>query len=550
MWLPLTVGRLHRPSRLHRGFTADSPRIHCGFTADGEGLGILQFYDGPTPERMTTHTCNTQLRRRLAAVLPFTLTAIVACGGAGETPTAPPPSTPEAPARLVVASVLPATISTLLVQVSGPGISTPVTANLIVGATGIASGTLSVPAGGGRRIEVTAVDTAGVTSHRADTTVRLVAGDNPQLTLTLIPIGANAPVQVRFATINIAITGGPTALEAGDTASLAATATLTPIGPIAADSLTWASSDPSVLTVTGRRLGAVRAGTATVSVSWRGVSATRPITVTAAGTVEGDFLIEQIVTGGERLLRFATGGSEQIVVGTASGQGDLSADKTRLVFWRPFDNRLFRAAGDGSGETVLTAGAINYGPRWSADGGRVVFTREYGAGEASREIAIIGADGAGLTRLTTNGTVDEDPHLSPDGTRIVFVSQRDGNRELYVMNVDGSNQVRLTTSATVEGSPSWSPDGARIAYTSNASGSEEAWAMNADGTGAVRLTSASGTANQLVRWSPDGRRVAYRRTVSGVGEIWTVRVTGLDARRLRSVGAGGTAEYVRTWRAR
>jgi Tol biopolymer transport system component len=272
--------------------------------------------------------------------------------------------------------------------------------------------------------------------------------------------------------------------------------------------------------------------------------------VTAAGAVEGDFLIEQVVAGGERLLRFATGGSEQIAVGTSSGQGDLSADKTRLVFWRPFDNRLFRAAGDGSGETVLTSGAINYGPRWSANGERVVFTREYGGGESSREIAIIGADGAGLTRLTTNGTIDEDPHLSPDGTRIVFVSQRDGNRELYVMNADGSNQLRLTNSAGLEGSPSWSPDGTRIAYVSNASGSDEAWVMNADGTGAVRLTSVSGTANQLVRWSPDGRRVAYRRTVSGVGEIWTVRVTGLDARRLRSVGAGVTAEYVRTWRAR
>ena len=54
------------------------------------------------------------------------------------------------------------------------------------------------------------------------------------------------------------------------------------------------------------------------------------------------------------------------------------------------------------------------------------------------------ADGSGQTRLTNNPATDGDPAWSPDGTKIAFVSDRDGNLEIYVMNADGSGQTRLT----------------------------------------------------------------------------------------------------------
>jgi len=55
------------------------------------------------------------------------------------------------------------------------------------------------------------------------------------------------------------------------------------------------------------------------------------------------------------------------------------------------------------------------------------------------------SDGSGQTRLTDNNAADFGPSWSPDGTKITFVSERDGNREIYVMNADGSGQTRLTT---------------------------------------------------------------------------------------------------------
>ena len=67
------------------------------------------------------------------------------------------------------------------------------------------------------------------------------------------------------------------------------------------------------------------------------------------------------------------------------------------------------------------------------------------------------ADGSSQTNLTNNDTDDQYPTWSPDGKRIVFVSNRGGNDEIYVMNSDGSGQTRLTNNRDKEDGPVWSP---------------------------------------------------------------------------------------------
>jgi Tol biopolymer transport system component len=102
-------------------------------------------------------------------------------------------------------------------------------------------------------------------------------------------------------------------------------------------------------------------------------------------------------------------------------------------------------------------------------------------------IYVMNADGSEQTRLTNNSTNDLDPCFSPDGKKITFSSERDGNHEIYVMNADGSEQERLTNNPVYDGYPFWSPDGKKIVYMSTIDGNEEIVIMNADGSDQINL---------------------------------------------------------------
>ncbi len=480
--------------------------------------------------------------RTLVAALAGLVT-VVSCSD-GTAPTAPL-------ASITLYSITPATVRSLLVQVSGPGISPTLTVNVPVDSAGVASGTIRVLPGVARQIVVSAFDTSGIVSHMADTTVRLLSGNNPTLTLVLKPLVASAPIVVTFGSIGVVVTGGPTTMVVGDTATYIATVSGVYGGPVPPDSIAWGSSDPSALRFVGAVATAFRAGSAIVTASFRGVTATRSVTISPDTAITGTFLIEVNGTSCcEQLSLFRLpGGAASVVIPSPSGQGDLTPDKSAIAFWRPFDNRIFKSTATGANEVVIASGAIHYTPRWSASGQTLTLTREVGGGATSREIFLMNADGSGLTRLTNNGAEDGAAHLSPDGTRIVFVSGRDGNLEVYVMNSDGTNPLRLTNAPGLDAEPSWSPDGTRILFTSDRAGAPEIFSMAPDGSAVTQLTTGSGSpVVQIGRWSPDGQRISFARASAGVSAVWTAKADGSDARKLRATPVGVSWEYVRSWR--
>jgi Tol biopolymer transport system component len=135
------------------------------------------------------------------------------------------------------------------------------------------------------------------------------------------------------------------------------------------------------------------------------------------------------------------------------------------------------------------------------------------------------ADGSGQMNLTQNEADDTDFSWSPDGTQLVFSSNRDGNLEIYVVNSDGSEPRNLTQNGAVDSHPDWSSDGARIVFYSNRdSRSEHIYIMNADGTGVQQLTSSPYDDWHPV-WLPDGGRIAFvsfRNHGGGDSEIYVI----------------------------
>ncbi|HUR91920.1 MAG TPA: hypothetical protein VMY38_04540 [Gemmatimonadaceae bacterium] len=163
------------------------------------------------------------------------------------------------------------------------------------------------------------------------------------------------------------------------------------------------------------------------------------------------------------------------------------------------------------------------------------------------EIYAMLPDGGKPIRLTRNTAKDFAPKWSPDGSRILFLSDRvtdskgAGTYEIFVMNSDGSAVTQLTTNDVLETSPSWSPDGTKILYATTGSASK-VFVMNADGSGVAQLTN-NPYADSLPQWSPDGTRIAFLGSPLGWSWIFTMAPDGTSQIRVPTQIVGGVHSY-------
>jgi len=124
----------------------------------------------------------------------------------------------------------------------------------------------------------------------------------------------------------------------------------------------------------------------------------------------------------------------------------------------------------------------------------------------------------------TNGR-NEGPQLSPDGRRLVFMSDRSGYMDIWVSNRDGSSVVQLTN-LHGSGTPRWSPDGLWIAFDSTAAGGPSAvWVISSMG-GVPRALVKDKFENLVPSWSHDGKWVYFGSTRSGKDQVWKVPAEG------------------------
>ncbi len=126
------------------------------------------------------------------------------------------------------------------------------------------------------------------------------------------------------------------------------------------------------------------------------------------------------------------------------------------------------------------------------------------------EIFEANRDGSNLRNLTNSPGYDAECAYSPDGSKIVFCSTRDGDPDLYIMDADGSNVRQLTNAPGYDGGPFFSPEGKRIIFRSDRDreGYLQIYVINVDGSGERKLTNLPGVA-WAPYWHPNGKHVVF-----------------------------------------
>ncbi|MCG3211008.1 MAG: Protein TolB [Anaerolineae bacterium] len=156
-------------------------------------------------------------------------------------------------------------------------------------------------------------------------------------------------------------------------------------------------------------------------------------------------------------------------------------DKTLMYFSRTGGKEpaIYQVI-DGVGEVKRRDGAPIQGksPKWSPDGSQFVYNGCLG-GKCG--IILSNVDGNAPV-LLTDQPADTNPEISPDGSTVVFMSDRAGNWEVYSIDITGENLQALTSDSSSDGLPTWSPDGSKIAFVSNRDNEWAMWVMNPDGS--------------------------------------------------------------------
>ena len=276
-------------------------------------------------------------------------------------------------------------------------------------------------------------------------------------------------------------------------------------------------------------------------------------TVVANTNSNGKIAFVSNRTGNDEIFTMNPDGSDQTNITNDAAQQDYSPawspDGRKIVFVRRpigggVDDDVYIMNANGTNLVRLTNDGDSFNPEWTPDGTKIVFAR-------SQEIYLMNADGTNLVRLTTNGFYDAMPTFSPDGSRVAYLCSRPfngtppgRNDEICVMNADGSNERILAAHPAADLSPAWSPDGTKITFVSNrngnGTGNDQIYSVNADGSNLLNLSNSS-TFDFTPTWSPDNSKIAFTRD----GGIYVMNANGTNQTQLPNPASGRSPTWQR-----
>jgi DNA-binding winged helix-turn-helix (wHTH) protein len=139
--------------------------------------------------------------------------------------------------------------------------------------------------------------------------------------------------------------------------------------------------------------------------------------------------------------------------------------------------------------------------------------------------------------IISGGSGNAAPQISPDGSRIAFMSNRSGPWQIWVSDLDGSNPVQLSHTDSA-GTPRWSPDGRSVAFDAPAEDGTSIFVVAADGeTPARRLVE-----GRVPSFSRDGKWVYFASDDFGDSQVWKIPSSGGRAQQVTSNGGFAALE--------
>lgn len=229
------------------------------------------------------------------------------------------------------------------------------------------------------------------------------------------------------------------------------------------------------------------------------------------------------------LLDLETGSEAHLPGVRQENNPDLAPDGSAVVFASDRSGRRYdlwlqpladgRPAGEARRLTEQEGDASH--PVISPDGRWVAYYRVFrlpGDRSDRRNIWIVPVAGGAPVPVTEGANQDIQPGWSPDGSRIVFVSDREGDSQLWTAPVSGGrpagSPTRIAAGPPLFSSPSWSPDGRWIACVGGESNESDLWLVPADGSGSARRAT-QGAQAHAVRWEGATGRILLSGTWGG-----------------------------------
>lgn len=229
------------------------------------------------------------------------------------------------------------------------------------------------------------------------------------------------------------------------------------------------------------------------------------------------------------------------IVKTLTGQEGIAL--TKILFARPDGGVKRIHVMDYDGERVRPIspkGVLSLYPAWFPDGTRIAYV-SYRQGRT--EIVVHNLETQSVRSLAFFPGMNAFPDLSPDGRSMLLTLSRDGNPEIYRMEVDSSSLQRITFTKAVEASPVWSPNMRKIAFVSDRTGSPQIFTSSPRG-GRAKRVSYTGRYSTSPDWSPKGNLIVFTSLTEGTFQLF---VADLESNQNEQLTFDGGSKEDPSW---